>query len=90
MPPLPGFRSRWITPWRVCGFKRTGHLDGALQQLIDWQSSLFEPVGKRPAFEVLHYQVVDAILMADITERADVRVAEARHAPSFGFKPLAG
>jgi len=37
---------------------------------------------------VLHDQVVDAVLLPDVVEGADMGVVEAGHGPCFSFKPL--
>ena len=48
-----------------------------------------EPIGERLALEQLHHQVVDAILVADVEQRADVRVVQARDGARFALEALA-
>ena len=44
---------------------------------------VLEAVGQRLAFEVLHDQKIGTVLMTDVVERADVRMAQAGY--GFGF-----
>ena len=48
-----------------------------------------EAVSQGLAFQVLHDQVVDAILVADIVQRADVRVVQAGNRLGFAVETLA-
>ncbi len=57
-----------------------GDLDRELQNLIRREGPLREAVSQCLAFQVLHHQVVDSILVTDVVERADVRMAEAGNA----------
>ena len=63
-------------PCAVRALERVGDLDPVAQHSFERQRAAREPVGERLAFEVLHDQVVDAVLLADVVERADVRMAE--------------
>ena len=63
---------------RVRGGERAGHLDAVAERLLERQPAAREPARERLAFEELHDQEVGAILLADVEERADVRVTEAR------------
>lgn len=46
----------------VCFIERVGYLDGILQ-----------PLRERFAFEILHQQIINAVLVVGVEERADVR-----------------
>ena len=46
-----------------------------------------EPYGL--AFQILHDQEVDPVLLADVMERADVRMVQARDRLGFPLEPLA-
>ena len=55
---------------------RLGHLDPVPGRLVDRQRPANEPVGERLALEELHDEVLDARLVADVVQRADVGVRE--------------
>ena len=50
--------------------------DADAQRLLLRQRPLLQPVGERLAFEVLHHQVVDAVLLADVVDGADVGMVQ--------------
>ena len=58
--------------------QRIRDLDPAAQHLSERQRSLLQPVSERLSLEQFHHQVVDAVLVTDVVERADVRVVETR------------
>ena len=68
--------------------QRVCDLDGNGQRLIEWQRALLQPLGQRFPVEVLHDEVVDAVLLADIEDRADVGMAEGRDRLGFTLEPL--
>ena len=41
-------------------------LDSDLQHLLDWERPLLQPLGQSLAFQVLHHQEVNAVLVADV------------------------
>ena len=43
---------------------------------------------QRRPLEVLHHQVIDPVLAADVVDGADVGVAQRRQAPRFALEPL--
>ena len=53
-----------------------GHLDPITQYLLELERSLEKPVRQRLALQVLHDQELDAVLVAHVVERADVRMGE--------------
>ena len=57
--------------------QRVGNLDGVFQTLIEWQPSLLQPLLERVALDVLHDEVVEAVLFTDIVERTDVGMVQA-------------
>jgi hypothetical protein len=59
-----------------------------VQNLIDWQRSFLKPLRQRLSFHAFHHQVVDAILMADVVQRADVGMVQGRDGSCFAFEPL--
>ena len=74
---LPGLRSRWTMPGAVRLVERIGDLDrrSAAPGRAAARPSASR-VGERLALEMLHHQEVDAVLAADVVERADVRVVQ--------------
>jgi hypothetical protein len=59
-------------PFGMCRIQWVGRLDRQLQQLLNGQRLATDTRGQRFAFEVLHHQEVDAVLLADVVEGADV------------------
>ena len=66
-----------------------GYFDGDLQDLIEWQRALNQPLRQRLAFQILHDQVMSALLLADVIESADVGVLQAGDSVCFALEPLA-
>src|SRR5262245_24822419 len=60
------------------GGQSVRNLDTVFDSLIDGQGPLFEPPGKRLAFQILRHQEVDTILIPDIMQRTDVWMCERR------------
>ncbi|MEA2570271.1 MAG: hypothetical protein QOI24_2272 [Acidobacteriota bacterium] len=56
--------------------ERIGDFRADAEYLWKRKRSAGERVGQRFAIEVLHHEVVDSILMADVVQHADVRVIE--------------
>jgi hypothetical protein len=50
------------------------NLDRISDQFRELQRSAGDPVGQRHAFDELHHEVIEAVLMADIEDRADPRM----------------
>ena len=49
-----------------------------------------QAVSQRLTFQVLHDQVVDAILVADVVQRADVGMVQGRNRARFPVEALPG
>ena len=47
-----------------------------------------DPRGQRLAFQVLHHQEVDAVLVADVVQRADVRMVQRGDGLRFALEAL--
>ena len=60
------------------------------QDLLDRQRPLGQAVGQRLAFQILHDQVVGAVLVSDVVERADVGMIQRRDGPRFAVEALLG
>ena len=87
---LPGFRSRWMTPL-LCAFSNPSHISLAyFSSGSAGQRALAQPVSKSLAFEKLHYQKINAILVADVVERANVGMVQRRNGSSLAVKALPG
>src|SRR5438874_9995436 len=56
--------------------ERVGDFQPKAQDLRERQRAFSHFVGKSLAFQVLHDQEIDAVLAADIVERANVRMGE--------------
>ena len=67
--------------------ERVGDLPSERQHLGRRQRTPFQPVGQRLALHVLHDQVVEAVLVADVVEHADVRMVEARDRTRLALEP---
>ena len=86
---LPGFRSRWTIPCR-CALSSASAISTPKRSV--WSSGsapLREPVRQRLAFEQLHDEVLGVALVADVVERADVRVRELRDRLRLALEALA-
>jgi len=66
--------------------QRIGDLDPEAQNLGERQWAFAQAFSESLAFEVLHHQVIDAVLAADIVESADVRMRERGDRARFAFK----
>ena len=55
----------------VCGMERVADLDAVGNRLFDRHRT-----GDRSALDVLHHEVAAAVVLADVVERADVRVVQ--------------
>src|SRR5271167_2119410 len=59
------------------GFRqRIGNLDGGLQRLLQRHWTTLQAIGHRLPFQMLHDQEVDAILRANVIQRANVGMVQ--------------
>ena len=65
-------------------------VDGVSQDLIDGQRPFAQAIGQGLALQVFHHQVIGAILVADVVERADVGMIHGRDRPRFLVEALFG
>ena len=70
-------------PCRCALSSASGDLDGVFESLVEREASLRQPGGQRVALHPFHDEVMDAVLFANIEERADVRVVQAAHGTGF-------
>ena len=69
--------------------ERVGDLGAVADHLVGRQRAARQPAGQRLAFQVLHDEKGDAVLLADVVEHADVRVVQRPDRPRFAVEPLA-
>src|SRR5262249_30135261 len=62
--------------------------DAELESLFRRYKPFQQPLGERLPFQELHDEVLDAILVADVVERADVRMRELGDRLRLPFEPL--
>src|SRR6266478_1902008 len=65
-----------------------GDLRAVFQSLIEWQRALLKTLGERLPFDTLHHQVIRAVLLADVMERADVGMIQAGDGFRFALEAL--
>ena len=75
-------------PFAVCAFQRAGDLRGEPQRVLDVQGSARDPVSQRFTLEVLHDEELDAVLLADVVKRADVRMVQRGDALRLALETL--
>ena len=66
-----------MTPLRCALSSALASLDSVLQHLRRWQRPFFQPRPERYALYVFHDNEVNAVLTADVVQRADVRMIQA-------------
>ena len=66
--------------------QRVGDLGPECQHRRHWQRTLLQPVCERLALQQLHDQVVGAVLVTDVIERADVGMAELRDSAGLALE----
>ena len=74
---LPGFRSRWMTPWAWASASAQGQLPGQGGGLgLGHGLARGDHLGQRLAVDVGHRQEVDAVDLAHVVDRAEVGVLQ--------------
>src|SRR6266545_2342318 len=68
--------------------QRVRDLDPESQRLLERQRTSDEPLGQRLPLQVLYDEVFEAVLVAHVVERTDVRVRELRDRLSLPLEPL--
>ena len=64
----------------------TSNLDGVLQRLLNCQRAFGEPGRQGLSLQVLHHQEVDAVLVADIVQRTNVRMIQRSNGSGFALE----
>ena len=68
-----------MMPRRCAADSASGDLDGCRQRLLDRERPLLDPVRERLAVEMLHDDEHRAGVLADVMQRADVGMRQARN-----------
>ena len=71
----------------VRGVERIRDFDRPRERLVERQRSFRQPRRKRFAVHELHDQKVDALVVADVVNGADVRVVERGDGARLAFEP---
>jgi len=69
--------------------QRVGSLDGVLQHLLNRQRAFLQTLRQRFAFDILHHQIINSILLADVVKDADLRMIQAGDGFCFALEPFA-
>jgi len=64
-----------------------GNLNGVTQKLIDRQRAAGQPLRQRLTLQVLHPQEIDAVILTDVVESADMRMIQRGDGAGFALKP---
>ena len=65
-----------------------GDLAAVQENLLDGEGPLVEAIAERLSLQVLHHDEGEAFGLADVEERADVRVAQGRDRPCLALEAL--
>ncbi len=65
----------------------TRDLNPVLERLVERQRAFFQPLGQGLALDVLHDEVVDAVLAPHVVEGADVRMVQLRDRLGLTLEP---
>ncbi len=63
--------------------QRLGDLHSVAQHLTERQRSARDPIRQRLSVEILHHQILEVVLAANVVERTDVRIGQCRDGPCF-------
>ncbi len=70
----------------VCFVEPVHNLNPVFERRVEWQRAFLQPLGQRLAFDVLHNEVIDTVLLAYVIKRADVRMVELRNRLRLAFE----
>ena len=70
------------------GIEGCRDLAGRNQRPVDGKRPVLQAVGERLSFEELHDEKGHAVELADVVNRADVRMGDARDGAGFALKPF--
>jgi hypothetical protein len=69
--------------------ERAGNLDGRRERLVQWKRALLQARGDGFALQILHHQIIDTVLLANVVQWANVWMAQARNGLRLALEPLA-
>ena len=76
---LPGLMSRWITPCACAASSALAHVHRDVDRAVGQDAAAAgQELGERATLDVLHHDVVHAVVRAGVEDRDDVRVPDAR------------
>jgi hypothetical protein len=70
--------------------ERVSDLDADLKGLVERELAAGEAVREGLPVQILHHEVIGAVLLTDVVECADVRVGQRRDCTRFTLEPLPG
>ena len=73
----------------MCGAQGVSDLDGNLERLVERQRTFPDPLRERLSLQQLHHEERGACVLANVVERADVRVCQLRDSAGFTVEPIA-
>ena len=68
--------------------ERIGDLGAEFQNLIKRQGAFSEALGERFSFDAFHNEIVDSVLLADVVQNANVRMAQAGNGSCLALEAL--
>lgn len=74
----------------VRSLQALANFNTVFQHLLGREWPPRQPVSQRLPFQKFHHQVVDAILMADIMQSANVGMVQSRYGAGFAIETLSG
>ena len=72
----------------VCRLQCVGDLNGSVQHLLQREWSLTEAVAESRPVQELQHQVGQALELADVVDRANVRMIQRRNGPRLPVEPF--
>ena len=84
---VPGLEITMDDSGPMCAIQGVRDLDAELEHLRHRQCTLREPLRESLPVDQLHHQIVGTVLMANVVERADVRVVEQRDGTRLALEP---
>ena len=72
------------------GREGVGDLDAVLERLVERELAPRETGGEGLPVQILHDEEIDAVLLPDVEQRADVRVRQRRDGAGLALETLAG
>ena len=69
--------------------ERVGNVGAESQYLIEKQGAFFKALGESFSFDAFHYEVVDAVLLADVMQNANVGMVQTGNGFCLALEALA-